>query len=57
LPEGCAVAIVGENGSGKSTLLQLVNAVQGAGLFPHLTARDNIILLAKPMRLDRDVIE
>jgi len=32
-------------------------AVQGAGLFPHFTARDNIVLLAKLIRLDRDVIE
>ncbi len=32
-------------------------AIQGAGLFPHLSVRDNITLLAKLQRLDRDAIE
>ena len=32
-------------------------AIQGAGLFPHLSVRDNITLLAKLQRLDRDFIE
>jgi len=32
-------------------------AIQGAGLFPHLNVRDNITLLAKLSRLDRDFIE
>jgi osmoprotectant transport system ATP-binding protein len=32
-------------------------AIQGAGLFPHLTVRDNITLLARLSRLDDDFVE
>jgi osmoprotectant transport system ATP-binding protein len=59
-PDRGTVRVLGEAIPDKDVHLwrrKIGYAIQGAGLFPHLTVRDNITLLARLSQIDADFVE